>query len=300
MKYINSFRTFLNEEKGVSIDKTKETLDQYVQENKCQHDLSKPGIKIYFDITDWKHTTQNNLGRSIILADQVKKSGFWKTVKNLFIPQIKNKMKAANHVGFIFTKQVEKVPVNDSIEVDDIKLQGPTIFHATWNETGVEYVNDFQEIMKNPENFIVWNLGGDESKLKQTCDKILQNIKNQKKSGTSYDKPGLIRQLPVIGKFLSNTFVAKEETPYSFYCSELVANILVRTGVITFQELKQEFTRLQTKKESKTTELDKIDEISPQELYDYLCNRPNVEVMPLICKNINTGETSILNIEGVE
>ena len=170
--------------------------------------------------------------------------------------RFKNTAAAANHVGFIFSDG--------------------SIFHATNDSVGVQFVNNYQSIREYPDTYILINIGGDESLVKAKCQEIIQKIEHSKKeynkSKSTYDMMGIIRQIPIIGKILS-----KEIDNYSFFCSELVANVLVRAKVISYEELK-----VRKITEEGMSGLDISDEISPTDLYEMLV--PVASNVPLVCE----------------
>ena len=89
-----------------------------LKEKNCQWDLSQPGIKIFFDVTSFNHELQKFFGKLIIIGNVISKA-----LKG----QFKNSTASVNHVGFIFSDG--------------------SIFHATNDNVGVQFVNNFDEIV---------------------------------------------------------------------------------------------------------------------------------------------------------
>ena len=224
-----------------------------LKEKNCQWDLSQPGIKIFFDVTSFNHELQKFFGKLIIIGNVISKA-----LKG----QFKNSTASVNHVGFIFSDG--------------------SIFHATNDNVGVQFVNNFDEITKNPETFFLINVGGDESTIKTVGQDMLKKIEQSKKESmkpqSTYDMKGFIRQIPIIGKIIAKFRFGKENSNYSFFCSELVANVLVRAKRISYEELK---VRKITKEG--LSGLDIADEISPTDLYEMLA--PISTNVPVVCKN---------------
>lgn len=246
---VRNWKQFLTEE-SVALQQAVE-ISSTLKEKNCQWDVSQPGIKIFFDVTSFSHELQNFFGRVIIVGNMISKA-----LKGEF----KNTASAANHVGFIFSDG--------------------SIFHATNDKTGVQFVSNFEDIKQNPEIFFVLNIGGDENLVKAKCQEILKKIEQSKveseKSESSYDMKGIVRQIPIIGKIINKFKFGKEANDYSFFCSELVANVLVRAKIISYEELKvRKITN------EALTGLDISDEISPTDLYDMLT--PIASTLPVKC-----------------
>lgn len=202
----------------------------------CKWNIKEPGIKIFFDVTGIGEMAR--LGAS--------KSTFGVGIS--LVAMMTNKvLHAVNHVGFI--------------------LSDGTIIHATTDrgvtkESGIDIIN-------NPKNYIVVNVGGKESDLINKYNSLKKDLYADK---DSYDWKGIVRQFPLIGKLLAR-FKWSENKPYRFFCSELVANLLVRCGVISYSELASIHEKL--------TGLDKYDEIDPTRLF--LLVKDKAELCPFVC-----------------
>ncbi len=235
---MESWRKYINEE-APAITKMHSQISDYKKRGcKWNYETSK-GMKVFFDVTSFSHENQTFFGKMIIAGNAIQKA-----LKG----QIKGALGASNHVGFIFSDG--------------------SIFHATSDETGVSFQPSYPDIEQNPHQYVIVDLGGDEQKLKQVCQSILNELKEQNVDASkAYDWKGIKRQIPVIGKLLAHLKTAKEENEYSFYCSELVANALVRVGYMTAEQLVARVL---------SEQLGQADEISPTELYELIAPKSNV------------------------
>ena len=203
----------------------------------CKWNISEPGIKIFFDVTPVS---------SMIRPGSTDKSIFGVGIS--FAAMLTNKvLHAVNHVGFI--------------------LSDGSIIHATTGKGVVRESGD--DIINNPRNYIVVNVGGSESDLIKKFESLKKTLYVDQ---DSYDWKGIVRQFPVIGKLLAR-FKWSENKPYRFFCSELVANLLVRCGIIKFDELAGIHEKL--------TQLDKYDEIDPTKLF--LLIKDKADLCPVVC-----------------
>lgn len=208
----------------------------------CKWNISESGIKIFFDVTPVS---------SMIRPGSSDKSVFGVGIS--LVAMLTNKvLHAVNHVGFI--------------------LSDGSIIHATTGKGVVRESGD--DIINNPRNYIVVNVGGSESDLIKKFESLKKTLYVDK---DSYDWKGIVRQFPVIGKLLAR-FKWSENKPYRFFCSELVANLLVRCGIIKFDELAVIHEKL--------TQLDKYDEIDPTKLF--LLIKDKADLCPVVCDaNLN-------------
>lgn len=182
-----------------------------------------PGIKVFFDITGIFGKGQTWIGRGIQMANKL----------------IHGDLRGANHVGFV---------LSDGRILD----AGPE---------GVGF-RDGSEIKDSPQNFIVFNLGGNESSVISAYNDLSKSIK-------SYDYPGLVRQLKqkyprfwkLVNRFKNVEDKYKEDGQDKFYCSEFVANLLARLGYISVDEL------VKANVTEELTALDSADELDPIQLY---------------------------------
>jgi len=233
-KLYESWRKYLKEE-APSISKMQPEIADY-QERGCMWDYAdSTGMKVFFDITNFSNKHQNFFGRAIIAVN---------AITNLMKGKIKGAMAAANHVGIIFSDG--------------------SIFHATTDDTGVSFQSSIPDMLINPHQYLILDLGGDEKKLKKSCEDMLKELSQHIDPSKAYDRKGIARQAPLIGKLLAHLPIAKEENEYSYYCSELVANALVRVGFMTAEQLQAKMLNEQ---------LGSADELSPTELYDLLASK---------------------------
>lgn len=208
----------------------------------CKWNVSEPGIKIFFDVT--------SVG-SMIRPGGSDKSLFGVGIS--LVAMLTNRvLHSVNHVGFA--------------------LSDGSIIHAT---TGKGVVRESgSDVVNNATNYVIVNVGGSESDLISKFDQLKKTLYVDQ---DSYDWKGIVRQLPLIGKLLAR-LKWSENKPYRFFCSELVANLLVRTGVISYDELASIHEKL--------TGLDKYDEVDPTKLF--LLIKDKADLCPMVCDtNLN-------------
>lgn len=211
----------------------------------CKWNVSDPGIKIFFDVT--------SVG-SMIRPGSTDKSVFGVGIS--LVAMLTNKvLHSVNHVGFA--------------------LSDGSIIHATTSK-GVVRENG-GDVINNPKNYVIVNVGGNEGVLIDKFNSLKKQLYVDK---DSYDWKGIVRQIPLIGKLLAR-LKWSENKPYRFFCSELVANLLVRCGVISYNELASIH-------EKQLTGLDKYDEVDPTKLF--LLLKDKAELCPVVCDtNLNKG-----------
>ena len=207
------------------------------QSSACKWNVNESGIKIFFDVT--------GIGEMARLGSSKSTFGVGISLTAMVTNKVLN---SVNHVGFI--------------------LSDGTIIHATTNrgvirESGKDIIND-------TKNYVVANVGGNESDLISKYNQLKKTLYIDK---DSYDWKGIVRQVPLIGKLLGRLNFARENKPYRFYCSELVANLLVRCGVISYNEL--------VSLNEKMVGLDKYDEVDPTKLF--LMIKSKAKLCPVVC-----------------
>jgi hypothetical protein len=207
------------------------------QSSACKWNINDSGIKIFFDVT--------GIGEMARLGSSKSTFGVGISLTAMVTNKVLN---SVNHVGFI--------------------LSDGTIIHATTNrgvirESGKDIIND-------TKNYVVANVGGNESDLISKYNQLKKTLYIDK---DSYDWKGIVRQVPLIGKLLGRLNFARENKPYRFYCSELVANLLVRCGVISYNEL--------VSLNEKMVGLDKYDEVDPTKLF--LMIKSKAKLCPVVC-----------------
>lgn len=189
----------------------------------CRWEINEPGIKIFFDVTGVLRQSKMGYPFGATIA-----------VVSMLNHRV---LHTVNHVGFI--------------------LSDGTIIHAT-NSKGVVRESG-EEIQKNPQDYVCVNVGGDENLLVQKFEKLKPTLY---KDTDAYDWKGIARQVPILGKLLARLVWFRENKPYRFFCSELVANLLVRCGVVDYNELVGIHEKL--------SGLDKYDEIDPTKLFNLI------------------------------
>lgn len=202
----------------------------------CKWNISDPGIKIFFDVTG--------------IGDMIK-PGKDKSIFGVGISAVamltNRVLHSVNHVGFI--------------------LSDGSVIHATTSRGVVR--ESGESIINDPKSYVIVNVGGSESNLISKFEQLKKTLYMDK---DSYDWKGIVRQLPLIGKLLGR-LKWSENKPYRFFCSELVSNLLVRCGVISYDELASIHEKL--------TGLDKYDEIDPTKLF--LLIKDKAELCPVVC-----------------
>ena len=207
------------------------------QNGACKWNVNESGIKIFFDVT--------GIGEMARLGSSKSTFGVGISLTAMFTNKV---LHGVNHVGFV--------------------LSDGTIIHATTNRGVIR--ESGKDIINNPKNYVVVNVGGNESDLISKYNQLKKTLYIDK---DSYDWKGIVRQVPLIGKLLGRLNFARENKPYRFYCSELVANLLVRCGVISYNEL--------VSLHEKTVGLDKYDEVDPTKLF--LMIKSKAKLCPTIC-----------------
>jgi len=214
------------------------------------------GIKVFFDITKFNLPSlvfgtlaKVGLQGAIDKIPQSIKSRLNPDAQTKFGSgiQIMNKivhgdLRGVNHAGFV--------------------LSDGRILDAVTEGVGFR---DGTEIKQNPQNYIIFNVGGSEEKLISAYNEMQRVIK-------SYDVKGIARQIKekfpklwaLINRFKNVEDKYKEDGQSQFYCSEFVANLLARLGIINVQEL------INAKINEELTPLDSADEIDPQQLYNLI------------------------------
>jgi len=222
--------------------------------------INNDEIKVFLDITSISDKEQTLFGKGIIL---------WGAIKNWVRGKFKNSLNKVNHIGFVF--------------------KDGYVLHATTSGSGIQFER-YEDVIENPNSYIVYNLGGNEKDIRQLGENLLKDIEKAGvdkigKQHPLYDTKGIVRQ--ILPKWLSNLFF-KEETNLKFYCSELVANLLVSAKVISLDELKMVKENL--------TELDKYDEVDPTKLYGLLIDKGT---MADLLVEFDDGKKEIFNIDKV-
>jgi hypothetical protein len=215
------------------------------KEKGCMWDYeNSTGMKVFFDITTFLNKNQTGFGQLIIAGN---------TLANFMKGKIKGATASANHVGIIFSDG--------------------SIFHATRDDTGVSFQPSIPDMLENPHQYIILDLGGDENKLRAACQDLLKELSQHIDPSKAYDDRGIARQIPIVGKLLAHLPFAKEQNEYSYYCSELVANVLVRAEFMKAEELASRVL---------SEQLGAADELSPTELYDLISSK--AKLIKSVCK----------------
>ena len=204
----------------------------------CKWDLSTSEIKIFFDVTS----------TSKMSALTSKWFSFLGVIINK-VATIKHKvLTPVNHVGFI---------LSDGNVIDAIPDKGISIRKL-----------DDDDFDTNPGHFICVSVGGAESDLISKFNEL------KKAAGEEggYDTAGVVRNIPILGTILKRLNLAQETNNKKFFCSELVANLLVRCNIIKVEELK---------KLSEYDEADQFDEIDPTQLYEMI--KGKAKTLPIVC-----------------
>jgi hypothetical protein len=201
--------------------------------------LDVPGIKVFFDITGAfaYNQGQTRFGTGIQLINKI----------------VHGDLKGANHAGFV--------------------LSDGRILDAVTSGVGIR---DGSEIEKNPQNYIIFNVGGSEDKLIAAYNELKKVIKG-------YDTSGIVRQIkqkfPTLWK-LFNRFKNvedkfKEDGQEEFYCSEFVANLLARLGILNVNEL------VKANVSEELSGIDSADEIDPTQLYKLIKSKAKLlDIVP--------------------
>jgi hypothetical protein len=233
-------------------------IDRVIQDkNSAKWNVNVSGIKVFFDITrfnlkalatdDSKSNPdhQTRFGSAIQIMNKI----------------IHNDMQGVNHVGFV--------------------LRDGRFLDAT-NDSGVT-IRDGDDMIEHPENYIVYNVGGDEGTLLKAFEELKKMIRIGK---VGYDRRGIIRKVQqafpklwgLYQRFKKVKTKTEETGQKQFYCSELVANLLARIGVLSLDEL------LKTHAVNEELDhLDAADEIDPQRLYNLI--KTKAKLVPIVPTN---------------
>ncbi len=201
--------------------------------------IDVPGIKVFFDITGAFSYRQGQtfFGTGIQLVNKI----------------VHGDLKAANHAGFV--------------------LSDGRILDAATNGVGIK---DGSEIEKNPQNYIIFNVGGSEDKLIAAYNDLKKGIKG-------YDSAGIARQVKqkfpklwgLLNRFKNVEDKFKEDGQEEFYCSEFVANLLARLGIINVNEL------VKANVSEDLSGIDSADELDPTQLYGLIKSKAKLlDIVP--------------------
>ena len=201
-------------------------IDTVIKDKKSgQWKTDVDGIKVFFDITGAfaYNQGQTRFGTGIQLINKIAHGD----------------LKGANHAGFI--------------------LSDGRILDAVTDGVGFR---DGSEIKENPQNYIIFNVGGSE-------DKIIAAYNELKKIIKGYDTAGIVRQIKqkfpklwgLFNRFKNVEDKFKENGQEEFYCSEFVANLLARVGILNVDDL------VKANVDEEITALDFADELDPTQLY---------------------------------
>ena len=226
MKILKTYDEFIIENL-----KTVDDIEKDRNINNFKWDISKHGIKIWFDITPYDDPSQTPYGKLLILANTMRdlkdryKGDDWN-----------NTLVAANHVGFIFS---------------DGRILHATSEFKSKEPNGVQYEDingeHVKDINDNPKFYVMFNIGGDEKDVEKYGNNVIEYIIKQGTYGKSYDWSGIDRIFPSLKPILNSTNGGKfnqgmddndDDEKNTFYCSQFVAYILVKIGVVTLEELR--------------------------------------------------------------
>jgi len=223
----------------------------------CKWDLSTSEIKIFFDITPTSKMSDLNSKWFSLIGVTINK-----------VAQIQHDvLTPVNHVGFILSN-------GDAIDADP--------------KTGIS-IRKLDDFETNPGHYICVSVGGAES----TLISKFNELKTAAGEEGGYDNAGVARKIPILGTILKRLNLAKETDSKKFFCSELVANLLVRCKIIEFEELKAvSVPPISTNNISKKTTgldqfdeidptLDQFDEIDPTQLYEMI--KGKAKTLPVVC-----------------
>ena len=220
--------------------------------------INNDEIKVFLDITTISDREQTLFGKGIIL---------WGAIKSWIKGKFKNSLNKVNHIGFVF--------------------KDGYVLHATITGRGIQF-EKYDDVIENPNSYMIYNLGGNEKDIRQLGENLLKDIDKSGmdkigKEAPLYDTGGVMRQM--LPKWLSNLFF-KEETNSKFYCSELVANLLVSAKVISLDELKMVKENL--------SEVDYYDEVDPTKLYGLLIDKGRISDLLV---EYDSGKKEVLKVE---
>ena len=201
----------------------------------CDYDLSVPGIKIFLTLPSPTSGKEQFRNRVLIQGRDI--------VRNIF----KGNLSAASvhHVGFVFNDKTTLEPIvfipnNPTITPDKciiLLIKGTTKAHEDAIRQRGEDLIKFHENMETPQ-------------------------------GQRYNYAGLVEKIPFIGSILKNVAPRKLNT---YYCSQLVADLLATVGVVTVEQLKKAKSLSETQEE-----IYENSALSPSELYDMIKDKAEV------------------------
>jgi hypothetical protein len=222
-------------------------IDPVVKDKESgQWKIDVPGIKVFFDITGAFSygQGQTGFGTAIQIINKI----------------VHGDLKGANHAGFI---------MSDGRILDAVVA-------------GVGF-RDGSEIKENPQNFIIFNVGGSE-------DKLIAAYNEMKKVIKSYDKAGIARQIKQkfpklwgIYNFFKNADDKFKETGQEeYFCSEFVATLLARVGILSVNDLMAYHPPPDTGTVvEELSALDVADEIDPVQLYKLIKSKATMlDIVP--------------------
>jgi hypothetical protein len=196
----------------------------------CDYDLSKEGVKIFFTLPSSGSTKEQFRNRMLIQGRDI--------IRNLF----KGSLSAASvhHAGFVFSDGTTLEPIA-------FTKNNPVI---------------------TPEKCIILlikNTGKrHEDLIRQRGEELVKFHENMghDTSADRYNYAGIAHKIPFIGNILKNVVPRKLNT---YYCSQLVADLLASAGIITVEQLKA----AQSLSENQNEIYDNS-ALSPSELYDLI------------------------------
>ena len=252
MKILKTYDNFIFENL-----KTVDDIDNDRNTENLKWDISEPGIKIWFDITPYEDESQTPYGKLLILANTMRdlKSRY----KN---DEWKNTLIASTHVGFIFS---------------DGRILHATSEFKSKGMNGVQYEDmngeHVKDINDNPRFYVMFNIGGDEKDVEKIGNDIINYMIKMGTYGKSYDWSGIDRIFPDLKSVLNSSngdefnqgMDDNDDEKDTFYCSQFVAYILVKMGIVTLDELRI----LRTVNGDLDPNLNDYD-VNPTDLYEYV------------------------------
>ena len=215
-----------------------EDLETVPETELCFYNLETEGVKVFFTLPNSVKTKEQFRNRMLIQGRDI--------IRNLF----KGNLSAASvhHVGFVFSDKTTLEPLAFVAENPDVA----------------------------PEKCIVLVLKGttnaQEQLIRQRGEELVKFHENMgnKDSYSRYNYNGIIQKIPFIGDILKNTYPRQLNT---YYCSQLVADLLASAGIITVDELKaaQSLTENQN-------DIYENSALSPSELYDLIKDKAELLV----------------------
>lgn len=240
---------------NIEDDVVDEELTPELIESKCVWDISSKNIKVFFDITPLLSRRQNFVGISIILFG-VFKLWYRKTFGSPY-EQPKIVSGIVNHTGFIFSDG--------------------QVLHST-GAIGVTFDNSYREVItKNPSHYIIVEIPNtSEEDVREKGIKLINQLQKEGSKNT-YNFSGIFRQLGFpeswIQKFAEKGFS-------KFYCSQLVANLLVRSKTFSIWDLKKIF---QYEKDINEGLINKYDQLNPNSVMDLVVSKGG-KIVPYVCR----------------